>query len=171
MRIVLRNADNFCLLCNRLMDISGSHTNRWSLPGSRQHYRRVSRANFTALLGCHCYHENIHSLKDPPSLKNKIRSVFTHIKSVFTSKAKIEWRMCSVRYVARHTADITCAAHFVMFGATSTPLPFTSGCSVRYEHINSGTGHVGMFITTSVHIGKFDTKWIRVSYTAVNSVH
>ena len=51
--------------------------------------------------------------------------------------ARLSWklaRVCSVRYVPRHTAGITGTGHFGKFGTTSIPVPDISVSSVRHSY-------------------------------------
>ena len=87
-------------------------------------------------------------------------------------------RVCSVRYVPRHTAGITGTGHFGKFGTASIPVPDTSVSSVRHQYryrtlaniryINTGTGPFGKFGTTRIPVPPVPV-WTSVPDTSESS--
>ena len=70
-------------------------------------------------------------------------------------------KVCSVRYVPKHTPGITGTGHFGKFGTTSIPVPDTSVSSVRHQYRYRALQEVRYIHTGTVHFGKFGTIWMR----------
>ena len=128
MRLVLRNAQSFFVIFNRLMDIGGSHTNVEDL------FDNITRK----------YHKPIQQLppwswkyscgNGPNHSQKQNKKCFHPYKNHL--KAKILCRVRSVRYVPRHTAGIYRRYDW-----------YRTLRIVRYD-ISTFTEHVGTFGTT-----------------------
>ena len=184
MCMVLRNAESFFVIFNRLMDISGSHTNIADL------FDNITRK----------YHKLIQQLPrwswkyscgTGSTLGQKPNKKYFHpYKNQIHLKAKQSWRVCWVRYVSRHTAGIyrrydryQTLRVVGKFDTTSRPLPDTSVSSVRHRYrypaatgtdVHTGIGHFGKFGTTSIPVRDISASWvphsIPLSDTSVSSI-